>query len=262
MLDGARNAFLGYLYQLLGTAAVSVREVADSSDAWAHLIAQVGEGDLDSEEFGQDATLRPAATPNRGVTAIQFKHSATLGSLIEWNELIDVLVAFDRSRKEAESAHITIEHYVLVTNRRLDPRAQEIVDNGANPTPHQSLKLRTVWKGKPVATNVKRIEPYQSDPDRAATAWHAIIQSLVVLPEETFEADLHRLRKFAARYGVLDREWEGRLNSLIGAFVNETARGRIVRVKREWLKEQLVGDPRAANLRFGCSITPHIATVC
>src|SRR5438874_1298541 len=36
MVDGARNALLGYLYQLLGTAAVSIREVASAADAWAH----------------------------------------------------------------------------------------------------------------------------------------------------------------------------------------------------------------------------------
>src|SRR5258708_1534960 len=139
MVDGARNALLGYLYQLLGTAAVSVREVASAADAWAHLIARVGQGDLLSEEFGQDATVHPAATPSRGVTAIQFKHSATAGRLIERDELIDILVAFDRSRLQAATDGVVIEHYALVTNRRLGPRAQEIVDHRANPTPHRSL---------------------------------------------------------------------------------------------------------------------------
>lgn len=31
---------------------------------------------------------------------------------------------------------------------------------------------------------------------------------------------------------------------------------------REWLKEHLVGDPEAANLRFGCPFAPHISTAC
>jgi hypothetical protein len=262
MVDGARNALLGYLYQLLGTAAVIVRKVPSTADAWAQLIARVGQGELLSEEFGQDATLRPAATPNRGVTAIQFKHSANASTLIKRDELIDILLAFDRSRREAASDGIVIEHNALVTNRQLDPRAQEIVDHRANPTPHPSLMLSTARGRKPVTVNVKRLEPYQGDQNRAAAAMHEIIQSLELFPGETFEADLHRLREFAARYGVLDREWEGCLNSLVGAFICETAQGGTITVTREWLKEHMVGDRDAANLRFGCPFTPHISTVC
>jgi hypothetical protein len=262
MVDGARNALLGYLYQLLGTASVRVREVTSAADAWALVIARFGQGSPVSEEFGQDATVHPPATPNHGVTAIQFKYSATPGSLIDRDELIDILVALDRSREEAASAGVTIEHYALVTNRQLDPRAQEIVDHAASPTPHRSLVVTMTRNGAPVAANVKRVEPHQGDPDRAAAAWHAIVRALTVFPCETFEADLHRLRQFAARYGVLDREWEACLNSLVGALVRETAQGHTVEVTREWLKEHLVGDRNAATLQFGCSFEPHISTSC
>jgi hypothetical protein len=148
MVDDARNALLGYLYQLLGTAAVSIRELASGADAWAKLIARVGQGALLSEEFGQDAIVHPAASPNRGVTAIQFKHSANADSLIDRNELIDILVAFDRSRQEAASGGVIIEHYTLVTNRQLDTRAQAIVDHRANPTPHRYLRVTTAKSGK------------------------------------------------------------------------------------------------------------------
>jgi hypothetical protein len=262
MVDGARNAFLGFLYQLLGTAAVSVREVASSSDAWAQLIARVDHGQVACEEFGQDATVRLAATPKQGVTAIQFKHSAVDGNLIEPSELIDILGAFDRSRKEADSGGESIEHFVLVTNRRLGPRAQEIADHSTSTTPHRSLTLSTPKKGAPVAANEKRLNPYQGDRARAAEAWHAIIRSLTIFQGETFEGDVDRLRNFTARYGVLDREWVGSLNALVGAFIHESSRGRAVSVSREWLKEHLVGDRDAANLRFECSIAPHISTKC
>src|SRR4051812_49344273 len=100
MVDGARNALLGYLYQLLGTATLKVREVPSAADAWAQIIAGVDSGTVLSEEFGQDATIHPAATLDRGITAIQFKHSATAGSLIEQGELTDILLAFDQSRQE------------------------------------------------------------------------------------------------------------------------------------------------------------------
>lgn len=262
MTDGARNALLGYLYQLLGTAAVKVRELPAGADAWAHLIASVGQGDLIVEEFGQDATVHPTATPNRGVTAIQFKHSSNVESQIDRDELIEILVAFDRSRRDAESVDVAIEHYTLVTNRRLDPRAQEIVDQRANPTPHRSLRLTTTRNREPVAGNMRRLEPYQGDPDRAATAWQTIVRSLAVLEGVTFEAGLHRLRGFAASYGVLEREWVHCLDSLIAAFVRQTAEGRTIRVTREWLKEHMIGDQDAANLKFGSSFVPHISAIC
>jgi hypothetical protein len=109
MLDGARNALLGYLYQLLGTASVRVREVRSGDDAWADLIARTGAGVVICEEFGQDATVRPLGLPTQGVVAIQFKHSAATGSLIDRSELIDILCGFDRSRLEAKKEGVTID---------------------------------------------------------------------------------------------------------------------------------------------------------
>ncbi len=263
MVDGARNALLGYLYQLLGTATLKVRDVPSAADAWAQIIARVDSGAVLSEEFGQDATIHPAAALDRGVTAIQFKHSATAGSLIERYELIDILVALDRSRHEAESRSVLIEHYAIVTNRRLDPSAQAIVEYQTNPSPHPSLNLRTATdKGKPIEGNVKRLKPYGGDPAAAAAAWHSVIQALKVFPGETFEADVDRLRQFAARYGVLDREWTQSLDSLIGALIRETTEGRTFDITLAWLKEHLIGDEAAANLQFGCPFTPHISNVC
>jgi len=95
MVDGARNALLGYLYQLLGTASVSLLEATSAGDVWARLIVRVGQAELLSEEFGQDATLHPRAHPKEGVTAIQFKHSGTAGSKIDRAEFIEILAAFE-----------------------------------------------------------------------------------------------------------------------------------------------------------------------
>ena len=261
MVDGARNALLGYLYQLLGSAAVSIREVTSAADAWAHLIARVGQGEVLIEEFGQDATVRPAHAPAQGVTAIQFKHSATAGSVIERDELIDILVAFDQARRDAAAESVIIEHYTIVTNRQLAPNAEVIVKHRGT-TPHRSLTLTATRGGEPVAATTRRLNPYQADNTRAAAAWHAITQSLTVLTGSTFEADLNRLRRFAANYGVLECEWERCLNWLVGALVRETAEGKTIEVTRAWLKEHLFGDGSTANLKFGSRFDPHISTLC
>ena len=261
MLDGARNALLGYLYQLLGTAAISIQEVSPGADAFAQLIASVGQGELISEEFGQDAVVHPAAKLNQGMTAIQFKHSATSERPIRSGELIDILSAFDQSRRETKLRGDTISHYVLVTNRRLDSTAQSIFDCGTSAKAHQSLTLRPK-RGKYSAANLKLLKPYEGDPGLAAAAWHRIIQSLGVYTGMTFEASVTRLRSFAAKYGVLDHEWELRLNSIVGAFIQETSDGQHIAVTCEWLKKHMIGDSNAANLRFACPFQPHISIIC
>jgi hypothetical protein len=262
MLDGARNALLGFLYQLLGTASVRVREVAPSNDGWADLIARVGNAVIRCEEFGQDATARPVAFPNDGVVAIQFKYSGE-GNAIERGELLDILFAFDRSRRDAAAEGVAIDRFCLVTNRTMDANAQQVVDQSRNsPEPPGALRLRRTRSGQPIAENVRRLAPYNDDPDAAASALHAILREFDVLPCATFESDLCRLRAFAARYGVLNQEWNDRLNALIGAFVRETGEGRVIEVTREWLKRHLVGNADAANIQFDSSHQPHISVAC
>jgi hypothetical protein len=264
MINGARNALLGYLYQLLGTASVQVRRVDPGDDAWADLIARVNDGEVRGEEFGQDATIRPVGMPDCGVAFIQFKHSATTGKVIERAEFIEILFAFDRSRMEAKAEGVTIDRYVLITNRDLDAKAQDLTEQGRTSTsPPEPLRLEpTTRKGEPIAENARRLALYGGDPDAAARAWHLVLKALDVFPKMTLEADLIRLRSFAAQYGVLEQEFDARLNALIGAFVGETSAGRTVKFTREWLRGQLAGDPNAANLQFSSNDQPHISTAC
>jgi hypothetical protein len=257
MLDGARNALMGFLYQLLGTASVRVREVTTGPDAWASVIATVGNGTLVCEEFGQDAIARPPL-PNHGITAIQFKHSADPNNLIAPSELIDILFAFDQSRSVALAGGEKIEAFVLVSNRKLDDKSQRMLDDGKTfQSVPESLRLR-----KETKNNERRLSPYSGNPTEAAKAWHRVLQSLTVHTSVTFDDDLDRLRKFAARYGVLGAEWDARLNVLVGAFVRETAADHTVNVSREWLKAHLVGDANAANLHFGSAFSPHVSSEC
>lgn len=263
MLDGACYALLGYLFQLLGTASVCVREVVPGDDAWADLVARVGDGEVRCEEFGQDAVVRPLGLPDQGVTAIQFKYSATPGKRISISELIEILSAFDSSTREATARGVRISHYALISNRTLNASAQQLANDArSSPDPPGVLRLQTTQRGKPIDKNVSLLAPYSGKVHEAAKAWHAVLQALEIPPGATFEGDLARLRHFAARYGVLDREWEARLSALIGALVTETAGRKHVEVTHEWLKGQLAGDPNAANLQFGSKYSPHISILC
>lgn len=263
MLDGARYALLGYLFQLLGTAAVRVREVVTRNDAWADLVARVGDGEVRCEEFGQDAVVRPLGLPASGATAIQFKYSATAGNLISTRELIEILSTFDRSRREGAACGVTISHYALISNRTLEADAQKLVDDArSSADPPRGLRLQTTRKGRPIVKNVSLLAAYSGNVDEAAKAWQAVIRALEIPPGATFAGDLARLRHFAARYGVLEREWDARLNALVGALVTETASGNHVEVTHEWLKGQLAGDRKAANLQFGSKYLPHISVLC
>jgi hypothetical protein len=263
MLDGARNAMMGFLYQLLGTASVRVREITPGNDAWASLIARIGDGTIVCEEFGQDAIARPPLT-NHGVIAIQFKHSADPNKPIETNEFIEILFAFDQSRRDAAAAGETIEEFILITNRSLGEKAQKLLYEAkmAQSVPNLLRLRKQTRAGKTIVDSERRLAPYAGDVTAAAQAWFSVLRSLTVHPGANFDGDLNRLRMFAARYGVLGTEWDGRLNALVGAFVRETAANNAVEVTREWLKAHLVGDPNAASLQFGSAFSPHVSTGC
>ena len=263
MLDGARNALLGYLYQLLTTASVTVRRVDSHDDAWADLIATIGIGVIRTEEFGQDATIRPLTNPDAGVMAIQFKHSANAGHLIEKRELIQILARFDNSRREAASNGTGIDRYQLITNRDLDQNVDLLlaaVREGREPA--GALHVRTRTSSKAIAANVALLEPYQGSAEAAETAWIAVLREMTVVRALAFEESLQGLRGFAARHGVLEDEWRDRLGALIGALVLGVAGGRPIDLTKEWLKQHLIGDANAADLAFDSEASPHLARLC
>ncbi|HYH63333.1 MAG TPA: hypothetical protein VD866_01405 [Urbifossiella sp.] len=220
-------------------------------------------GQLHSEEFGQDAVGRPPGYPTRGAAAIQFKHSAVPGREIERAELLDILVAFDRSRAAAAASRETIDQFFLVTNRQLAADAQTVLDHARREaTPHRSLRLPAPDSAKSTAATVARLALYQGNPGAAAAAWHTTLQNLEVHAGVAHEWNLKQLRAFAARYGVLDGEWGDQVTMLVGAFVTGATDDTPIAVTRDWLKEHLVGDPGAANLDFSSRTQPHLTTIC
>jgi hypothetical protein len=253
MQDGARNALIGYLYQLLGTAALCIRWVSDGDDAWASLTAE--DDALHVEEYGQDAILRPPPHSGRTARAIQFKYSTTERSEIAPQELKEILLRFDASRREALADGVFVGRYELVTNRVASKGAQKILDEGRGAARPRGLLLRDGEKPK-------WLEPYDGDPVRAANAWHSVLRDLSVHRPASFEGQLDELRQFSKQYGVLDDEWKDRVNGLVGLLVAQTATGLPVDLSRRWLKGQIAGDADAVSLTFGVSQKPRIADSC
>ena len=255
MIEGARNALAGYLFQLIGSAALRVRQVADADDAWAELLAVVGAGTLRAEEFGEDVVVRPDELSGCGMAVIQFKYSGNADRAIERSEFIEILVRLDAARREAAAGGEEVDRYVLISNRGLHASSQELYSQRNALEPPSPLRLRSS------PTNKTRLRPFLGDADAAARAWHAILQKLLVL-QATSEGQIERVRAFARRYGVLNSELGSAINTLAGALVLETASAPSVKITRESLKKNLVGDPRAAILELGSEGTPHLAELC
>ena len=133
---------------------------------------------------------------------------------------------------------------VLISNRGLHASSQELYSQRNALEPPSPLRLRSS------PTNKTRLRPFLGDADAAARAWHAILQKLLVL-QATSEGQIERVRAFARRYGVLNSELGSAINTLAGALVLETASAPSVKITRESLKKNLVGDPRAAILELG-----------
>lgn len=269
MPDGARRALLGYLYQLLNTAAL--RAVPSGVDGYpASLLADVRLGQLVLEVHGQDAAIRIDRTGPAELVALQFKHLGEPGSTLGFQDLIEILHALEMSRRAAAAVNETINRSFLVTNRTLDPRAKRLwaKRNGSRRPDELQLIKNTAstlaaWKesilsayatpkaGAATATTAKT----------AATAWWAVLKGLVLFENFTFDRGLVDLRDYAAAFGVLEAEQEERLNQLAGLLFRTTAAGP-VQLSRQVMNGCLVGSERGACLRFRGPHVPHIAERC
>ncbi len=114
--DGGASSLLGYLYQLVGTASVSV-SVNNSTPASTSPEDFV----FEAETFGQDAVLSAGHT----VQLIQFKYSAS-AKPIGPGELADVLMTFERSQQSVKSPR-TVVAWILKTNRPLSLASNAIM---------------------------------------------------------------------------------------------------------------------------------------
>lgn len=259
MTDGARNALLGFVYQWVKTAELEVRRSStalEDDDDFTFL----ARGRIESERFGQDAVNLLDSGSSRLATLIQYKHSST-GREVSLDDFIEMLEAFDRSKGAAKEESYDVDLYFLVTNRELTLKVQEVMSSKGTEEPHPHLVLRSGKRCQVPKGKKKWIERH-GDAKAAASAWHRVVQRLIVKPNDGIEEGMSLLKSFGARHGVLQSEWEASLNRLYGAFVKETTSGVGVRVDDAWLRLHLVGDSDAAALDFNKIVEPHIATRC
>src|SRR5947209_5116341 len=100
MVDGARNALLGYLYQFVGLLGLKARALdpRESNDSLeCELVVWAGKGTVIHEEFGQDAAFRLLAG---GTVLVQFKYSASADRQeIDLPDLLEIIHRFDESSR-------------------------------------------------------------------------------------------------------------------------------------------------------------------
>lgn len=111
--DAGAWSLLGFLYQLLGSASVSLQRRA----------VRAGELDADLvyiERHGQDLVRRS----RRGIELVQFKHSEGQRDIAP-AELANILQTFEKSTKALlRETRRTARVWALQTNRRLSPTAK------------------------------------------------------------------------------------------------------------------------------------------
>jgi hypothetical protein len=216
--DGGSAALLGYLYQLLGSASVSVSLVEKKSDS-----TSPDEFIFEVETFGQDAVL----TTGQAVQLIQFKYSKGARP-ISPGELADVLAAFERSERQLRDQRVGESgpgrvDWILKGNRPLSP-ASEAILGGSMPPDHY------------------RIDSSHIETIRRLNGSHLEIERQIDFAE--YE-DI--LRNRARRLGVDGSA--SAINSALGYLLRKSVEPRgLRRIDRQLLDDELAGYPGARLL--------------
>ena len=253
MRDGAQDALVGYLYQFVGVASLRARAITATDleqELSCELIASVQKGTLHHEQQGQDALVRVSAGDRDETVAIQFKYSRTVERrVMPRNEVIDVVHAFDRSRRFAASQGVAIDRYVLVTNRTLDTTADALFQKRMSATTPKELVLREHTNdGRIIESNQPIVKEYGSAL-AAAQAWHEVFRRLTISENVHFASFLTNLRDLALHHGLSDAEFDAALVRLVGSVIDATVQGPF-EVDAGWLTRCLVGAQDALTLHF------------
>lgn len=253
MIDGARNALGGYLYQIVAGAGLAARAVEvsgeDQGEFLYSLIIEARNSRVLHEVHGEDLVLRREGAAGNSGTAVQFKFSRHgTAEAITPSELRDVLRAFHRSAKAA-LAEFPVTGYVLVTNRELNEKVRE--HQGRRATAFEALRVADrEWLNVPEGQR----EEVEKDPDfgsveSAARTWYAVFQNLTVYPRVGTDHWLRALRDYASARGLYDDEFEPALSRLVGDAIRRTLAGA-AEFSRAWLNDCLLGFPGARSLRL------------
>src|SRR6266516_4376891 len=217
--SGARAAFAGYLYQITGALGLIARVSPDVQAAGNELDALVEvtrTGELHHERLGQDLVLATLGIDQAdNLVLVQFKYSQQHPTpVISPGELRAIIDRLLGSRALATQQGAQVTGFALVTNRRLGPGAQELVDAA---------------RAGAVATQV------DDDP-----RWEVFrtIRVITELQQVDWEADVDR---FARSFGALDDEISQGRNALIGDLMHRAANGPDTAVRKEDLVQAFTG---------------------
>lgn len=250
MLDGARNALLGYLYQFLVVSSLRVwaDAAADDSPSDHPLRTLLVKGRLASEMFNQDGVITPDAATSAECAAVQVKHSNT-GDEIDLQAFTEVLCGFDQSRLQAlKEAQTVVGNYWVVTNRPRHPDVEQLWSTNDTTGLTKLLNRNRGKAGEPKW--LRALLGKYATKDTAYTAWGEVLTRLQPVVPIRPEVSAERLRTHLRSHGVLAGEIETAIKQLLGALVVGTADGMRVELSRAYLNLHLIGaeDARPATL--------------
>jgi len=258
MVDGAREALAGYLYQILAATGLSARArggMDDLDELTCNLVVLARRSRILHEVHGQDASLQDVAGAANEETAIQFKFSRKASSTdIRPAELREILYAFDRSRKAAAAAtpRVNLTGFIVVTNRALSGEMRRVYEQDRA----KAFGTKSEWKwlfvsGKKAA----EVKAAYSSIRAAAQAWHGIFQQLWIIPQIDQAHWLDGLRHYAVKRGLPPEDFEAACNHLVGQAVRTTI-GQAPEISRAWLNQALLKYSDARSLDVAEQIDP------
>jgi hypothetical protein len=194
--DGGRTALAGYLYQMVG--ALGMRAWADCSEDAPDateieaFIGLVQDGEVEHEYLDQDVGLQ---LQTGELVLVQFKFSSQEPpSKITPQELKEIADRLNHSARKALAIRKLVTGYVLITNRKLGPGAQNMVDAAKQGV------------GQHDVNNDQR----------------SILEKLHIITELSLDRWTQALRNFAREFGLTDEEIETGVDQLIGNLTRRT----------------------------------------
>lgn len=227
-MNGARNAFAGFLYQMivdvgftLLTFENNVRPEGPEIDVIVGLVAK---GFIEQERYHEDAIVRHLGLENlEGIALIQYKHSSlTTPPPITESELLDIVNHLGRGWKSAEAAGERVTNFILISNRALGPSAQNLLDKA------------------------KRGEFDSHIGERECQ----ILPSILV-PTATdlgLETWMARIRLVGERFGLSEDELKRGFNEVLGHCLGQLGAGKMSTVERPEVLQMMVGSRTATPL--------------
>lgn len=253
-ITGGQRAFAGFLYQIVGTlglrAWAECRDQTSPGGPVEGLLDFVLAGELHHELDENDAFVRSLAGSQRSDRIlIQFKFSLVPHKdPLDQGDLAAICRDFARGIRERAGITEPVAKYLVVTNR---PAASTLRTFLAVP-PHQRQFDHLIRANKGSHRSRKNEDKLE--------LLTAILQQTEVIAEYSFDFFEHRLRAFAAEYGVhgcwsarppqfeRDSEFEIGVRQLIGHLAQHASRQEPYPISAEYIAEAFCRYPAPGKL--------------